>query len=144
MVTCREWENSAFSRDRKASQFADDLLDPKFWKDCNDVVYFTEPLVRVLRIVDSEDRLAMGYLYAAFHRARENMITRLNARKKKVDDYFRIVDTRWDNQLKKDIHAAGFWLNPGYRYNLPEMEKHKQTTSGLLDVIERYVGSMKP
>ena len=58
--------------------------------------------------------------------------------KKKVEPYLKILDNRWDSQLHKNLHAAGYWLNPACRFNVEEFEKHKATTSGLLDVIERY------
>ena len=49
-----------------------------------------------------------------------------------------IIDSRWDNQLHKNVHATGFWLNPACQYNSTELGKHRYTTSGLLDVIEKY------
>ncbi|XP_027182067.1 uncharacterized protein LOC113780467 [Coffea eugenioides] len=80
-----------------------DKLDEK---ECAAIVQLTEPLVRVLRIVDSDERPAMGYL--------------------------------WDSQFHKNLHAAGYWLNPAYQYNSLDLEKHRHATSGLLDMIERY------
>ncbi|XLR24070.1 hypothetical protein S83_051970, partial [Arachis hypogaea] len=43
-----------------------------------------------------------------------------------------------DSQLQKNLHAADYWLNPTFRFNAEEFEKHRQTTSDLLDVIEKY------
>jgi len=34
----------------------------------------SEPLVRVLWMVDGDDRPSMGYLYDAFHHAKEEMM----------------------------------------------------------------------
>ncbi|XP_057740274.1 uncharacterized protein LOC130957434 [Arachis stenosperma] len=116
IVTSKEWTSSAYSKEAKAKKFLDQVLDSKFWSECTDIVKLTEPLVRVLRIVDSEDRAAMSFLYQAIYKAIEEM----------------------DAQLKKNLHAAGYWLNPAFRFNAAEFEKHKQTTSGLLDVIEKY------
>ncbi|XP_057760265.1 uncharacterized protein LOC130980622 [Arachis stenosperma] len=98
----------------------------------------TEPLVHVLRIVDSEDRAAMGFLYQAMYKAREDMVKRFQKRKRVVEPYLKILDSRWDLQLKRNLHAAGYWLNPAFRFNYAEFDKHKDTISGLLDVIERY------
>lgn len=114
------------------------VLDSMFWKECATIVQLTEPLVRVLRIVDSDERPAMGYLYAAIHTTRQELLTRFARREKIVDPYLRIIDSRWDSQLHKNLHVAGFWLNPCYQYNSIELEKHRHMTSGLLDVIERY------
>ncbi|KAL3500455.1 hypothetical protein ACH5RR_039548 [Cinchona calisaya] len=89
-------------------------------------------------LVDSDDRPSMGYLYAGMHKAREEHLRRFHKRKKRVDHYLRILDSRWDSQLHKNLQAAGFWLNLAYQYNSLDMSKHKHTKSGLLDVIERY------
>ncbi|XP_015953522.1 uncharacterized protein LOC107477941 [Arachis duranensis] len=98
----------------------------------------TEPFVRVLHIVDSEDRAAMGFLYQAMYKAREEMVKRFQKRKRVVDPYFKILDSRWDSQLKRNLYATSYWLNLAFRFNSTEFDKHKQTTSNLLDVIERY------
>ncbi|XP_061363637.1 uncharacterized protein LOC133307195 [Gastrolobium bilobum] len=98
----------------------------------------TEPFIRVLRIVDSEDKPAMGFLYQAIFKAKEEMIRRFQRNKKKVEPYLTNLDSCWDSQLRKNLHASNYWLNPGCRFNNEEFEKHKFTTSGLLDVIERY------
>ncbi|KAL4187427.1 hypothetical protein AMTRI_Chr09g18950 [Amborella trichopoda] len=42
-----------------------------FWARCNNVVSITEPLVRVLRLVDCDDKPAMGFLFDAMRCARE-------------------------------------------------------------------------
>ncbi|KAF1898778.1 hypothetical protein Lal_00022723, partial [Lupinus albus] len=41
-----------------------------------------------------------------------------------------IMDSRWDLQLKINLHAVGYWLNPHCFFNF--------TTSGLLDVFEKH------
>ena len=138
MVTSKEWTSSAYAKEAKAKGFVEQVLDSGFWKQCVDIVKLTEPLVRVLRIVDSEDKPAMGFLYQAIYKAREEMVRRFQRNKKKVEPYLSILDNRWDSQLRKNLHAAGYWLNPACRFNATEFEKHKSTTSGLLDVIEKY------
>ncbi|XLR61623.1 hypothetical protein S83_012295, partial [Arachis hypogaea] len=76
------------------------------------IVNLIEPLVRVLLIMDSEDTT-------------ERDSEEVSKRKKVVDPYLKILDTHWDSQFRKNLHTT-------------EFEKHKQTTFGLLDVIERY------
>ncbi|XP_015944766.1 uncharacterized protein LOC107469892 [Arachis duranensis] len=138
IVTSKEWISSAYPKDAKAKKFVDQVLDSKFWSQCTDIVKLIEPPVCVLRIVDSKDRVAMGFLYQAIYKAREEMVKRFQKRKNVTDPYLKILDTRWDAQLKKNLHAAGYWFNLAFRFNAREFEKHKQTTFGLLDVIEKY------
>ena len=138
MVVSREWTMSAYAKDSKGRKFVDSVLDSSFWKECAIIVQLTEPLVRVLRLVDSDDRPSMGYLYMAMHKAREELLKRFQRKRKRVDVYLKIIDSRWDRQLHKNLHAAGYWLNPSNQYKSDEMANHRQTISGLLDVIERY------
>ncbi|XP_027156260.1 uncharacterized protein LOC113757051 [Coffea eugenioides] len=138
LVTSKEWTLSAYAKESKGKKFVDLVLDSMFWKECATIVQLTEPLIRVLRIVDSDERLAMGYLYAAMHRAREELLRRFSRKKKIVDPFLKIIDSKWDSQLHKNLHAAGYWLNPAYQYNSLDLEKHRHITSGLLDVIEKY------
>ncbi|XP_073109325.1 uncharacterized protein [Elaeis guineensis] len=138
MVTSREWTTSAYAKDSKGKKLTDDVLNSLFWNECATIVKLTEPLIRVLRIVDSDDRPSMGYLYHAMHQARDEMIKRFRRRKIIVEPYLRIVDSRWDLQLHQNLHAAGFWLNPYFQYDSELMDKHPRSVSGLLDVIERY------
>ncbi|KAK2401955.1 hypothetical protein QL285_051513 [Trifolium repens] len=77
MVTSKEWTTTHYSKDVKAKQFMEQVLDSQFWSTCADIVKITEPLVRVLRLVDNEDKPAMGYLYRAMYKAREDIEKRL-------------------------------------------------------------------
>ncbi|XP_057418594.1 uncharacterized protein LOC130712797 [Lotus japonicus] len=138
MVVDKAWTTSTYARDTKAKKFVEQVLDSGFWKKCADIVKLTEPLVKLLRLVDSEDKPAMGFLYQAFYKTREEMVKRFQRNKKKVEPYLKIIDSRWDSQLRKNLHAACYWLNPGCRFNRDEFEKHESTISGLLDVIDRY------
>ncbi|PKI44254.1 hypothetical protein CRG98_035328 [Punica granatum] len=138
MVTSSEWTSSSNVKESKAKEFVKLLFVDSFWSECAVIVQISEPLIRVLRIVDRDERPAMGFLLEAMYKAREEMLKRFNKRKKKIESYINILDARWDRQLHKNLHAAGYWLNPKYHYDLTEMEKNRGTVSGLLDVIERY------
>ena len=47
----------------------------------------SEPLVRVLRLVDGDDRPSMGYLYDVIHHAKEEMMRRFQKRKARVKPF---------------------------------------------------------
>ncbi|PKI75765.1 hypothetical protein CRG98_003808 [Punica granatum] len=131
-------QNALRAMESKAKEFVKLLFVDSFWSECATIVQISEPLIRVLRIVDSDERPALGFLLETMYKAREEMLKRFNKRKKKIESYINILDARWDRQLHKNLHAAGYWLNPKYQYDLTEMEKNRGTVSGLLDVIERY------
>ncbi|KAF5458537.1 hypothetical protein F2P56_022560 [Juglans regia] len=93
------------------------LEDREFWAQCQFIVKISEPLVRVLRLVDGEEKPAMGYLYDAMERAKGNIKARCNNKVSVFNPFIRIIDARWDKQLHSPLHAAGCFLNPAIYYN---------------------------
>jgi hypothetical protein len=79
----------------------------------------SEPLVKVLRLVDS-DKPTMGYLYEAMDRAKEAIRAYYVG---KGSHGFRrqmllwdLIDTRWIGMLHRPIHATTIFLNPAFSY----------------------------
>jgi len=55
-----------------------------------------------------------------------------------VEPYLEVLDRRWDSQLCKDLHVAGYWLNSACRFNAEEFKKHRNTQSSILKLIDSY------
>jgi hypothetical protein len=60
----------------KKKKFVESVLDSLFWEECAIIMRISEPLIRVLRMVDGDDRPSMGYLYDAIHYVKEEMMRR--------------------------------------------------------------------
>ena len=144
MVTSREWVSSAYAKDSKGKKFVESVLDSLFWEECAIIVRMSEPLIRVLRMVDGDDRPSMRYLYDAIHHAKEEMMRRFQKRKARVKPFIDIISNRWDGQFYRHLYAAAFWLNPRFQYDANIMDKHMSTISGLLDVLEKYAHGNLP
>jgi hypothetical protein len=106
-----------------------------------EVVAISEPLVKVLQLVDG-DKPTMGYLYEAMDRAKEAIRGYYD---NKGEDGFQkrlqiwgVIDQRWNNTLHFPIHAARIYLNPafsysfGFRFDVEVME-------GFLTCVDRMV-----
>lgn len=142
MVISKEWISAPCAKELKGRKFVDLVLDQQFWKDCASICNFSEPLVRVLRIVDSDERPAMGYIFGALHCAVEEIEKRFKKNKRAIQQpVLKAIEERWDKRLNKNLHAAGFWFNPINQYDEELMEKYNTTTSGVIDVIERYAAN---
>lgn len=72
-----------------------------------------EPLVKVLQLVDGE-RLAMGFIYEAMDQAKEQIKKAYKDKVAKYGPIWAIIKERWNYQLHRHIHAAGYFLNPRY------------------------------
>ena len=72
MFVCDEWCDCAYSRREDGRAIAGLLYIDSLWEGVEEVCSMSEPLVKVLRLVDS-DEPTMGYLYEAIDRAKETM-----------------------------------------------------------------------
>ncbi|RVX03764.1 hypothetical protein CK203_023009 [Vitis vinifera] len=63
LVTNKFFVDSRYSKDYKSQVAVSIILDNRFWNDCLIVVNLMSPLMRLLRIVDCDERPSMGYVY---------------------------------------------------------------------------------
>ncbi|XP_058099344.1 uncharacterized protein LOC131243782 isoform X2 [Magnolia sinica] len=141
MVTSQEWMNCPYSKKPLGIKMADLICSPSYWSACSTIIRLTESLVRVLKMVDSDERPAMGYLYAGIYRAKEAIKKELKT-KKDYMAYWNIIDGRWDRRLHGPLHAAAFFLNPRFFYSI-QGDVHNEIMSAMLDCIERLVPEIK-
>uniref|UniRef100_A0A2N9ILE4 BED-type domain-containing protein n=1 Tax=Fagus sylvatica TaxID=28930 RepID=A0A2N9ILE4_FAGSY len=120
----------------------DVLEDHEFWSQCHHIVKITEPLVRVLRLVDGDEKPVMGYLYEAMDRAKKEIKVTMKHKVSLYGPYVQVIDSRWDRQLYSHLHAAGCFLNPAI-YFRPTFTKKSEVHKGLLAIIMRLVRDPK-
>ncbi|MFQ6619476.1 hypothetical protein Gotur_000895 [Gossypium turneri] len=137
MVNSQDWLECPYAKKPGGQAMSDIVNNRSFWNSCMLIARITYPLLRVLEIVGSKKRSAMGYVYAGIYRAKETIKKELV----KQDDYmvyWNIIDNRWEQQRHLPLYAAGFFLNPKLFYNT---EEHIQNDilSSVFDSIERLV-----
>ncbi|XP_020997185.1 uncharacterized protein LOC110280467 [Arachis duranensis] len=126
------------------------ILDSKFWEDCFTTVMLVGPLIKLLRLVnadekpslgiiyvlvDADEKPSLGIVYAGMQRAKINIKTMFRNRKSAYTPYTSILKMRWDKHLKRDLHAAAYFLNPDYFYSEGFVEKANILRS-LLDLFD--------
>ncbi|XP_019414540.1 PREDICTED: uncharacterized protein LOC109326296 [Lupinus angustifolius] len=92
MFVSDEWTTNKLSKETKGKEATKIVLMPSFWKNVAYTMKVMGPLVKVLRLVDSEKKAAMGYIYEAMDKAKEAIIKAFNE--------------RWNYQLHRPLHAA--------------------------------------
>ena len=97
----------------------------------------SEPLVRVLHLVDGDEKPAMGYLYEAMDRAKEGK-KRFRNKVSFYGHYIRVIDARWDKQLHSPLHATSCFLNPTV-YFRPSFKRQNEVQRGLLSTLMRLI-----
>jgi hypothetical protein len=78
MFTCTKWVESSHGKSKVGKEIATIILqDKEFCLRYKHIVKVGELLVRILWLVDSEEKPAMGYLYEQIDKAKETIKTRL-------------------------------------------------------------------
>eukprot|EP00253_Pinus_taeda_P033448 PITA_33448 len=139
IFSSEEWNLSQWSHKLEGKELKKKVNEEIFWRKAAEIVKLVEPLVKVLRLVDGE-RLAMGFIYEALDQEKEQI---KRAYKDKVANYgpfWAIIDERWNNQLHRPTHAAGYFLNPRYHYKAKATGALRgEVRDGLIDCIDRMI-----
>ncbi|XP_058006808.1 uncharacterized protein LOC110648320 [Hevea brasiliensis] len=97
--------------------------------------------IRVLRLVDGEKMLAMGYIYEAIDRAKEAIAKSFDENEEKYKAIFEIIDKRWESQLHRPLHTAGYYLNLEFFYSNEKINEDVEVVTGLYQVVARLIPS---
>ncbi|RVW46411.1 hypothetical protein CK203_081776 [Vitis vinifera] len=139
LVTSKFFVDSRYSKDYKSKVAVSIILDNRFWNDCLIVVNLMSPLMRVLRIVDCDERSSMGYVYEGMYRVRLGIKKLFNYNERLYKPYTEIIKQCWDQQLKKSIHSAAYWLNPCFQYDQEKFCNKPNVIGGVMDVTDQKV-----
>ncbi|XP_014493054.1 uncharacterized protein LOC106755418 [Vigna radiata var. radiata] len=116
MFSSEEWKTSKFGTSQEGRKLQYVVLDSRFWKNISTCLKVVVPLMVALRLVDSDVKPAMGFIYEEIDCAKEKIRFNFNNIKKSYEEVWRIIDVRWDNQLHRPLHAAAYFLNPHFHY----------------------------
>ncbi|XP_070031283.1 uncharacterized protein [Nicotiana tomentosiformis] len=119
LFTSEEWSKSKFAKESAGKDVARIILSYSFWNNVLHALKIGGPLVKVLRLVDGEQKPPMGYLYEAMDRAKEAIQASFTD-EQKYAKVFQIIDARWSEQLHRPLHATGLILNPSLFYDQHE------------------------
>ncbi|KAL4561073.1 hypothetical protein LXL04_033235 [Taraxacum kok-saghyz] len=84
-----------------------------FWKAVKYCLSCVVPVYKILRLMDGDVNPAMGNIYEAMDRAKEQKKENFNGLETRYKPIWKKIDTRWDMQLHRPLlHATGYYLNP--------------------------------
>ena len=87
MLTCDEWRSSKFAKINDEKIVEDVVLDQNFWKNIIIFLKGALPLIEVLRLVDSDQKPTMSFIYEAMDQAKEKIQKAFNGVKKRYFMY---------------------------------------------------------
>ncbi|KAL7582576.1 hypothetical protein Lser_V15G44376 [Lactuca serriola] len=122
---------------RNAVECKQIFLNEIFWKNCLITVKVMTPLLELLRLCDSDEKPAIGYVYEGMRQARRGIKELFKKKKELYRPYTNINDSRWDRMLRKSIYCAAYWLNPVFQYDHANLCKKNEVFQGVLEMVEK-------
>ncbi|XP_039054496.1 uncharacterized protein LOC120196874 [Hibiscus syriacus] len=114
------------------------VLGKDFWKKSVDIIKVYELLVKVLRLIDGDEKPTIGFIYEAIDRAKRAI--KENCRYS--IEFERIIDNRW-NFMHSDLHSAAYFFNPQFQFGVEHYENVlAETLEGTRSMIERLEPSI--
>lgn len=141
MFSHTEWLSSIYSRRPDAQTIKSLLFLDRFWKYAHEVVSISEPLIKILRMVDG-DMPAMGHIYEGIERAKVVIKSYYKGIEEKYIPVWDIIDRRWTMQLHSSLHAAAAFLNPSIFYS-PKFKMDLGMRNGFQEVMLKMVQTDK-
>ncbi|KAL5178843.1 hypothetical protein HKD37_01G000279 [Glycine soja] len=84
----KEWKKSKFGTSQEEGKVENSVLDSRFWKNVSICLKVVAPLMVVLRLVDSDQQPAMGFIYVEMDHAKEMIKNNFNNVKKVIMNLF--------------------------------------------------------
>ena len=104
LFTSDWWVSSNFSQTPHGRVVENIILDPQFWNMAENVCKFSEPLYKVLRVVDIEVYPTMGAVYELMRVVKEDL-----EKKHEAKWVVKIINDRWFKTLSHDLHLTGIY-----------------------------------
>ncbi|CAN0922138.1 hypothetical protein LINGRAHAP2_LOCUS32937 [Linum grandiflorum] len=130
------FRESAFSKTEIGKTAKTTILDETFWDECSFIVELTEPIIRLLRIVDSDEMPALGYVYEGYRRVEKAVMKVCGNSEIRARPYKTILGRRWERNLDRKLIKAAYYLNPRFAYCDDWEGMTRDVHSCVLDLIE--------
>ncbi|KAL7175765.1 hypothetical protein ACSBR2_029371 [Camellia fascicularis] len=134
MFHSQEWKHSKWSKKDDAKEVKKIIQSKDFWTKAADVLKVQEPLLKVLRLVDGDEKPTMGFIYEAMDRAK--LAIKQNCR-------YYVVQLPWFGNLKVSNYPFCIWSETQTlsfyhevvvgRYDRPWGSYHNVSEVGVLD-----------
>ncbi|KAL7597752.1 hypothetical protein Lser_V15G21850 [Lactuca serriola] len=140
MFASKKWLSTNYARIDVGKNVEDIIMDHQgFWPSVVTCLKAASPLMKVLRLVDSDSKRSMGFIYQDMVNAENKIKSNFKNVQTRYEPIHEIINERCYNQLNKVLDVAGYFLNPMMQYN-SDFENTGWIKGGLYMCLERMCG----
>ncbi|GJZ73249.1 zinc finger, CCHC-type containing protein [Tanacetum coccineum] len=136
------WTKSDFAKKAVGKRVERIVAKQEFWDNVYLACQVLSPLVDLVRLVDTEEKPCMGYIYDAMTRAKDQIRKNLSGgpNERLFSRVWSMVQTRWTDQFHHPLHAAGCFLNPAiFHAEDSKVSDNKEIKADLYMAIDKLV-----
>ncbi|XP_066324053.1 uncharacterized protein [Miscanthus floridulus] len=147
MSQCDEWDKflglSHIKKNSKGVLATSTMTIPTFWSGVTLCLRVFEPLIKVLRMVDSDIKPSLSFLYGDIIKAKEEIKTGFrNIEKTRnlnlYNNVIEIIDDKMKDRLDTPLHKVAYLLNPYYSYNDDSIFMNEEIMDGFFTIVETF------
>ncbi|KAJ7952057.1 putative HAT transposon superfamily protein [Quillaja saponaria] len=142
MLASSEWTTSSWVSMREGKRVAELVEDDSFWTGSEMVLKATIPLLRVLYLINGNNKGTVGYIYETMDQVKETIKKEFKNKKSQYMPFWEVIDEIWDSFLHSPLHAAGYYFNPSLFYS-SDFFADAEVAFGLLCCIVRMVQELR-
>ncbi|CAI0448123.1 unnamed protein product, partial [Linum tenue] len=135
LVTSNFFASHKLGKSAEGKHIKSIVLDNNFWQECLVMVKLTIPIVKLLRIVDSDEQPSLGYVHDGMIRIKKTIKNTFLGNGAGADVYMRLIDARWEKHLQRNIYGVAYFLNPVFQYT-EEGRAERGVQGCLIDFLE--------
>ncbi|KAM0896110.1 hypothetical protein ACQ4PT_023379 [Festuca glaucescens] len=137
MACSDAWEGCKHTRTKKGKSAHATIMSRAFWNGVSLCIKVFEPLVKLLRLADS-DGPSMATMYGELLSTKKAIMAAVENSEK---DYLMIIqamDTKMKGRLDSPLHIAAFMLNPKYSYADSTIFSDVEVVAAFMEVMEQF------
>ncbi|XP_040867434.1 uncharacterized protein [Glycine max] len=138
MFSSKQWKSSFFAGTTGGKVAKSIVMGDKFWKSIMVCLKGANPLIKLLHLVSSDTKPAIGFIYEEMKQAKVKIQRAFKSVKKRYMPLWDNIDERWDRKILRPLHAAAYYLNPQFHYN-PNFKEDFEVKHGLHESIYKMV-----
>lgn len=117
MFSSSEWSRSIWASKMEGKKAAYLMGDHSFWTGALKLSKVAIPLVRVLCLINEDDKHRVDYIYETFDQVKETICDAFGCDEALYMPFWDLIDNVWDNRLHNPLHSAGYFFNPSLKYS---------------------------
>ncbi|XP_059639934.1 uncharacterized protein LOC132282321 [Cornus florida] len=138
MFVSSKWNTSIWASSMEGKRVANLVAGSSFWSGATMVLTATIPLVRVLELINEDDKPKLCLIYETMDQAKETIKEGFRNKEEKYMPFWEVIDEIWNQHLHSPLHSAGYYLNPVLTYS-SDFSVDVEVSGGLLCTIVHMV-----